>query len=504
MFFRRPGSSLVLCAAYVMAPTAVHAFDLSPRPAFVAEYFNTSLGHYFYTPHASEQAFIDAGQAGPGWLRTGLGFSAWRTPEDSRYGAGACNDASAPYRCQAVTRFYGTPGIGPNSHFFTGFASEVAALASPASGWSREGVSFHVPLPDAQGGCAAGLTPIYRLYNNRWMHNDSNHRYAANARARQLSRDAGWTEEGVAFCAYSAGSAPAGEVQAFKDVGAQQVVPHAECRASASGSCIGLFNLGLNLRPYSGAARWEDVYTDAFNNQVGWDVSLGTILASVDSSREIAAANTFVHLPPQGDYLGFHLNTANRLALPLTSITPIRKASRPVRPGEVRYGTEYELSFQFMVGLNKLAATPGSAAYGASSVEFRDTKSGRKFQFNALAYGTIGGAAYLGPDAKTGVPIVGVSFGAANPYSRLSGTYLTEPTAPGRASEAYRWRSFFLHVNGDEFAAMVRAARTVDRALSEDPRDYVVDNFGIVNEVAGDGAIAGWMQPPAMSEIPRE
>lgn len=401
-----------------------------------------------------------------------------------------------------MTRFYGTPGIGPNSHFFTGFAAEVAALANPASGWSREGVSFYVPLPDAQGNCAAGLVPIHRLYNNRWMHNDSNHRFAANVRARQLLREAGWIEEGVAFCAYST-EAGAVEGDAYRNTGSAGVISHADCRASTSGSCIGVFNMGVNLHPYSGAARYEDVYTDVFNNQVGWDVIGGAILATVDSSRDIAAANSFIHFPLQGDYLGFHLNSANRLDLPLTAITPLRKAARPARPGEVRYGTEYELRFDFSVGLNKIAAGTGSAAYGASSVEFLDVKSGRKFQFNALAYGTMPAGTYLGPDAKTGVPIVGVSFGGANSYSRLLGSYLTERTAPGRASEAYRWRFFTVSINGDEFAALVRAARSADSELSADPRDYVVDNFGIVNEVAGDGAIAGWMQPPTMWQVPR-
>lgn len=75
-------SSLVACVACGAAPGSANAFDLSPRPALVVEYFNTTLGHYFYTPHYSEQTFIDAGMAGPGWVRTGLGFGAWRTAED--------------------------------------------------------------------------------------------------------------------------------------------------------------------------------------------------------------------------------------------------------------------------------------------------------------------------------------------------------------------------------------------------------------------------------------
>ena len=32
--------------------------------------------------------------------------------------------------------------------------------------WGFEGEVFHVGLPDAQGNCAAGTQPVYRLYNN--------------------------------------------------------------------------------------------------------------------------------------------------------------------------------------------------------------------------------------------------------------------------------------------------------------------------------------------------
>jgi hypothetical protein len=35
-------------------------------------------------------------------------------------------------------------------------------------------VAFSIPVPDAGGACGAGLVPVYRVYNNRWMFNDSN------------------------------------------------------------------------------------------------------------------------------------------------------------------------------------------------------------------------------------------------------------------------------------------------------------------------------------------
>jgi hypothetical protein len=64
-------------------------------------------------------------------------------------------------------------------------------------------------LPDpGTGSCAAGDTPVYRLFNNRI---DANHRYVTDRTAREAMVAQGYTPEGygppaVAFCA--AGTTP--------------------------------------------------------------------------------------------------------------------------------------------------------------------------------------------------------------------------------------------------------------------------------------------------------
>ena len=92
----------------------------------IVEYFNTILGHYFITASAAEQASIDAGGSGPGWARTGYTF---RSGGVSR----AC-------------RFYGTPGVGPNSHFYTIEPSECA-LVKTDPGWHFESYDFSATPP---------------------------------------------------------------------------------------------------------------------------------------------------------------------------------------------------------------------------------------------------------------------------------------------------------------------------------------------------------------------
>jgi Repeat of unknown function (DUF5648) len=149
----------------------------------VYEFYNTGLKHYFRTSSATEANDIDGGSAGPNWVRTGDNFYA--------YVAGSGSPGSD------VCRFY---TFGANSHFYTAFASECASLKSPNSGWTYEGLSFRIPLP-TESGCATGTIPVYRLYNDRFSFNDSNHRFTTNAANIGPLEAQGWKYEGVAFCA---------------------------------------------------------------------------------------------------------------------------------------------------------------------------------------------------------------------------------------------------------------------------------------------------------------
>jgi photosystem II stability/assembly factor-like uncharacterized protein len=155
----------------------------------VIEFHHAALDHYFMTANAAEASAIDAGSAGPGWARTGLTFSAWQWPKD------------APVDAAQVYRYYGTPGRGPNSHFYTAAPTEIAAVSADP-GWSLENATaFNVRLPAAQGRCVDGGTPVHRAYNDRYARNDSNHRYSTSLAALQPMTARGWLVEGVTFCA---------------------------------------------------------------------------------------------------------------------------------------------------------------------------------------------------------------------------------------------------------------------------------------------------------------
>ena len=46
-----------------------------------------------------------------------------------------------------------------------------------------------------------GTKPVYRLYNNRFQFNDTNHRFTTDFENVAPLQRQGWTYEGVAFCA---------------------------------------------------------------------------------------------------------------------------------------------------------------------------------------------------------------------------------------------------------------------------------------------------------------
>src|SRR4051812_39500211 len=94
----------------LIAPLAI-AFPIfsAPPAGTVVEYLNTVTGHYFYTWSASDQAALDNGTFGAGWMKTGQGFGAYGTRELGSQG-GFALDACAPQgACLPVTRFY-APG----------------------------------------------------------------------------------------------------------------------------------------------------------------------------------------------------------------------------------------------------------------------------------------------------------------------------------------------------------------------------------------------------------
>jgi hypothetical protein len=171
----------------------------------VVEFYNSNLNHYFVTAGEGEARSIDSGSAGPGWARTGQRFSAFAPPS----GVGDAAKAGVP-----VCRFY---ALGPNSHFYTANSEECAflrnleqteraklAAGATYDGWAYEGIAFHADLPNANGECPAGTTAVTRAYNDRYLNNDSNHRFIVGDHVKSVMESQGWTSEGVAFCATTA------------------------------------------------------------------------------------------------------------------------------------------------------------------------------------------------------------------------------------------------------------------------------------------------------------
>jgi hypothetical protein len=149
----------------------------------VVEYFNESLGHYFMTADANEIAILDAGVAIQGWTRTGEVFKAW--PISSSRG-------------QPVCRYFGTPGVGPNTHFYSVDPNECSILSRDPQ-WTFEGYVLHID-PAINGTCPAAEMIVVRMYNNG-IGGVANHRYTNSPTIINQMVDQGWIVEGPVFCA---------------------------------------------------------------------------------------------------------------------------------------------------------------------------------------------------------------------------------------------------------------------------------------------------------------
>jgi predicted dienelactone hydrolase len=160
--------------------TAPAALDPGQRDTI--EFYNASLGHYFMTAEPAEAAELDAGVVVPGWTRTGFDFKSWTV--DSGVGVPAC-------------RFFGTPGVGPNTHFFSIDAAECNKLHADPQ-WTFEGLAFAEQAPTGQD-CPANLIPVTRLYNNG-MGGQPNHRFLTSHSEIFATVASGWLVEGVVFC----------------------------------------------------------------------------------------------------------------------------------------------------------------------------------------------------------------------------------------------------------------------------------------------------------------
>jgi serine protease len=149
----------------------------------VVEYRNDALDHYFLTADPAEAAMLDAGVIVPGWRRTGYDFKAWAAGTPGRLGA---------------CRFFGTPGIGPNSHFYTIDPAECA-IVKTNPGWTYEGLAFQAQGTIGGTDCSYDRMLVVRLYNDG-KGGQANHRYLTSRSAIADMIAQGWRVEGPVFC----------------------------------------------------------------------------------------------------------------------------------------------------------------------------------------------------------------------------------------------------------------------------------------------------------------
>ncbi len=172
------------------------ATTTAPSTTRMIEYRHPSLDYYFITSRPAEIALLDAT---PPFVRTGQSFLVFT------------NNAIGAH---PITRFYfDKVAVGGlrGSHFYTLVDAELLALVGlnptnaplpklPVS----EGVdSFaFLPLVEGIGGsCAAGLTPVYRLFRgNARFPDNPNHRFTISLAIFNDFVAQGWDGEGVKFC----------------------------------------------------------------------------------------------------------------------------------------------------------------------------------------------------------------------------------------------------------------------------------------------------------------
>lgn len=468
------------------------AFPSPARPEAVVEFYNVDLGHYFLTVDPADVSAIEAGHAGPGWVKTGLAFSAYHQPlAADTYCSGDCG--------VPVTRFYGTPGLGPNSHFFTASQAEVDALRPPGTGWSLEHVAFSIPVPDASRQCGPGLVPVYRLYNNLWMVNDSNHRYVTDSGERDRTVAKGWTYEGVAFCAYRALEVPIKSFEVTIDL-SRKILPSAECEDEriSLGPCLAINQVPVPRSLFSATA----APPPDFFAWTGLDAPFNYVIPGRPASA--AAADVFVQgTAPPGmatSTFGIRVSSASRGPWEEASVNPLYqlRTAREADGRDLRFfpfgraESAVQLRVSYTARVKRIVILEqGGHAFGHPTLEFTDQRSGKNLYFTMLTYGTqpADDGDYLAADLFTGKVIVGTTLRAASPYLRNFGLpTLRLPLAFVSADPSGSGGAFDFRVDRAEFQRVLDAARRLDPSFSADPGDYLLDNFHFNNDVyrAGD------------------
>jgi hypothetical protein len=483
--FARP---LLLALALVAAlPAGAFLVGDADAPRLVLEYFNEFTGHFVLLSDPAEIAGVDAGSAGPGWKRTGFWFH-------------ALADSHAPNVC----RFYSRPY---NSHFFTADPLECDYVRTHDADWTYEKTDFAIATP-RQGVCAAGLTPVYRTFNNRWRENDGNHRFQLDPAIRDDMVALGWSDEGVAFCALDAGR----DTQKSFLVATNQVRPSAECEDESInlGPCIALnqiprlVNAIMAWAPPWYLTRGEN-YSLVFEQVTGLDSTVFTAQPPFDTNAVAQHSFAQASFPTSSDF-GIHVSAADRTFGLLASINPLYQLSTAVPaagtsdarvfPWAWAHDNQIDLSFTVLVETLRRKDS-ASHAYGHPTLQFRDLRSGHQLYVTIGTFGTnITGPAdiatdYTAVDGGTGRVIVGTMFRADPAFGkRITGDALAcHADASSGDCGVSGPQSYHFRIRRADFPVILARARALDPALSTDPADYFLANFHFNNEIYGNAEL---------------
>ena len=168
----------------------------APTTTTMVEYYFPALDYYFITSRASDIALLDGIAA---WQRTGKSFAVYTEAQPGS---------------TAINRYYFDQVAVKNSrgsHFYTLVQGEKDLLASlnPANIQAPrlpydEGVDSHAFTPTVEGvggTCAAGLTPVYRIFRGQAKFPDNpNHRFTTDTAIYNAFVTLGWDGDGVKFC----------------------------------------------------------------------------------------------------------------------------------------------------------------------------------------------------------------------------------------------------------------------------------------------------------------
>ena len=188
-----PGSQCIvpsLCGAGMLDAGAAVGSTIpgGPAPAEayqVVEYYRADLDHYFITADPGGDRRVDTSLSRHLQAHRPVFLRVPRRRRSRRPAA------------QPVCRFYATPRVQIDSHYYSANVDECLAVLlnwpgiwtlETASGVLHPGAGRQRPLPD-------NTLPVYRFFDNR---RDANHRYTVDLSVRRAMQNRAWVAEGAA------------------------------------------------------------------------------------------------------------------------------------------------------------------------------------------------------------------------------------------------------------------------------------------------------------------